>query len=321
MGITAARLAPVILLLVLLGPRAAEGQGRDAQAARTLNGHRFVLSSRIDDPFITTMVRTQTGGGFATKVARDVESEVLDSLVSSLVGDLAFMGLGFEFQYAPTAWLALSTSASGLARLGTGAESVLAQGVTSGFGFEFRAAARILQRERWILSGTLRAEPSPQYRLDILTFAKRAIEEGKIAEDNSVVIRSEAVGMALGLRGAYAPRAWLGFILGGEAGYSDTFQETEGRNVVWRLGGQASFDLDPLTGIPLGFLATAQEDGFVLNASDLAKRTRALGFGVAYTGREDFSLSLEVSRMRVPLIQSDSTINAASIDFNIRYFF
>jgi hypothetical protein len=90
---------------------------------------------------------------------------------------------------------------------------------------------------------------------------------------------------------------------------------------VWRLGGQASFDLNPLTGIPLGFLATAQEDAFVLNASDLAKRTRALGFGVAYTGREDFSLSLEVTRMRVPLVESDSTVDAASIDFNIRYFF
>jgi hypothetical protein len=42
---------------------------------------------------------------------------------------------------------------------------------------------------------------------------------------------------------------------------------------------------------------------------------------VAYTGREDFSLSRETSRLRVPLTKSDRTITANLFSFKLRYFF
>jgi hypothetical protein len=313
--------ASVAMVAFFLAPNPASGQTHEPAAARTLNGHIFIPSSLIDDPFITTLVRTQTGGGFATKVTRDIENEVVDSLIDALVGDLAFMSLEFEYQHAVTDWLALSASASGAARIGTGAQSVLAQGITSMFGFRLRAAARVLQTEKWLLSTTARFQPSTQYRLDALTFAKRVIEERQIAEDNSLVLKSHGIGAAGGIRGAYAPKSWLGFVFGGEFGYADTFSD-EGRDeLASEIGVLTSFDLNPLRGIPIGLLASAKFDSFVVDNSDITEEVMTFGWGVAYTGREDFSLSLETSHLLVPLIQSDRTINATLIAFNLKYFF
>jgi hypothetical protein len=311
----------VAIVAWALGPIPAFGQSPDAAKGRTLNGHTFIPSSQIEDPFVTTFIRTQTGGGFATKVTRDIENEVVDSLLDALVGDVAFMALEFEYQHAVKDWLALSASASGAARIGTGAQSVLAEGVTSMFGFKLRAAARVLQTDKWLLSTTLRVEPSTQYRLDILTFARRVVEEGMIAEDNSVVIKSNGVGGAAGLGGAYAPRPWLGFVLTGNVGYSDTFSEKGRSDLAWDLGGLASFDLNPLRGIPLGLVLGVKQDAFVLENSDITDKIVAVGWGLAYTGREDFSLGLETSHVRVPLTKSDRTVTATLFSFNLRYYF
>ena len=111
----------IVVIVSVLAPHSGSGQTHDPAAARRLNGHTFILSTQIDDPIITTLIRTQTGGGFATKVTRDIENEVVDSLINALVGELAFMALEFEYQHAVTHRLALSASASGAARIGIGA--------------------------------------------------------------------------------------------------------------------------------------------------------------------------------------------------------
>ena len=66
---------------------------------------------------------------------------------------------------------------------------------------------------------------------------------------------------------------------------------------------------------------SVKQDGFVVENSDITNKVRALGWGVAYTGREDFPLSRETSRLRVPLTKSDRTITANLFSFNLRYFF
>jgi hypothetical protein len=233
----------IVVVASVLAPHSGSGQIHDPAAARRLNGHTFILSTQIDDPIITTLIRTQTGGGFATKVTRDIENEVMDSLINALVGDLAFMALEFEYQHAVTHWLALSASASGAARIGTGAQSVLAEGITSMLGFTLGATAQVLQTDEWLLSTKLRFQPSSQCRLDILTFAKRVIEEGKIAKDNSVILKSDGIGAAGGVGGAYAPKPWLGFIFAGNLGYADTFSEEGRSDLAWDARGSASFDI------------------------------------------------------------------------------
>lgn len=306
------------LVAVALAPGAASAQTRDPSVSRTLNGHTFIPSAVIGDPFVSTLVRTETGGGMANKVSREIQDPVLDSLIDALVGDLAFMSLAFEYQYAFTDWLAVAAEVSGAARIGTGPQSVLAEGITSVFGTKLRATARVLKNEKWIVSTTLRYQPTTQYRLDILNFVKRAIDEGQISEDNSVVVQSNNSGFGVGVGAAYAPKPWLGFVFKGEGGNANREQ---GSATAWNFGVIADIDLKPLYGVPLGFIFTGEQDSYVLENSDLTEKVTSAGWGVAYTGRDDFSLSLETTHLRVPLLKDDQTIGANLIKFNIRYYF
>ena len=84
-----------------LAPTPAQAQDQDQESAsgRTLAGHRFLPSSPIDDPFITTHIRTLTGAAMAKAVETEVGEEIGDSTVTLLTGDLAFLALGFEYQH------------------------------------------------------------------------------------------------------------------------------------------------------------------------------------------------------------------------------
>jgi hypothetical protein len=189
------------------------------------------------------------------------------------------------------------------------------------FGFKLKGTARFYQSEKWLFSATARFQPSTQYRLDVLTFARRVIEERQVAEDNSLVLKSSGIGASGGIRGAYAPKDYLGFVFGGEVGYADTFS-SEGRDdLASEFGLLTSFDLNPLKDIPIGLLASAKFDSFVVDNSDITEKVTTYGWGIAYTGRDDLSLSLETSHLRVPLIQSDRTVGATIIAFNLKYFF
>ncbi len=310
-----------VLIASSLAPVPAPAQTRDPAAARTLNGHTFIPSNLIADPFPATLVRTRTGAGYASKVATDVDNAVVDSLIQVLEGDLAFMALEFEYQHGFTDWLAVGLAASGAARIGTGAQSILAQGITSIFGFKIHALARVFEAEKWLVSGLLRLQPTTQYGLDPLGFAQKVIEDGKVSEDNSLTNSESGTGGALGVRAAYAPIDWLGAVFMLDVGFTDTFSE-EGRDALaTALGGHFSLDLNPLKGIPVGFLGGFKYDGFVLENSDISDSATTTSAGVAFTGRGDFSLSLEAAWLNVPLIESDRSVNAYSGTFNLRYYF
>ena len=128
-----------------------------------------------------------TGAAIALDVMTELGSQVGDSVLSVLEGDLAFLALGVEYQQAVADWLAVAGGFLGGARLGIEAESILSQGVTSFFAYQLRARARVLATENWQLSANLRFQPITQYGLDPIGFVQRAIEDGGITDENSLV--------------------------------------------------------------------------------------------------------------------------------------
>jgi len=315
----------VFAALLIMGagqaPTPALAQTQEPASGRTLAGHRFLPSSTIDDPFITQHIRTLTGGAIAKSVETGVGESVGDSIIALLSGDLAFLALGFEYQHGFTDWLAVSGGFTGGARLGTGAESILAQGVTSIFSFEVQAKARFLQREKWLLSAILRMQPTTQYGLDPIGWVKQVIEDGGLSEENSLLASSTTYGGAIGVRGAYAPRPWIGFQGLLDLGFANAFSDDGRSTLKTAFGGLVSFDLNPSKGIPLGFTASFKTDEFVEANSDITDKTHATGLGVLYTGREDFSIGLETTFLNIPRLSSDGAVNASSFAFNLRYYF
>jgi len=112
-------------LVVFLAGSAAWAQN----PGRVLNGHRFIPSEQIATPFVTSYIKTATGGG----AAFDLKTPFIDvngDTLGTLEGNVAFMNLAFQYQQKVTDWLALRGGFTGSARVGIDEQSMLAQGTS-----------------------------------------------------------------------------------------------------------------------------------------------------------------------------------------------
>jgi len=57
------------------------------------------------------------------------------------------------------------------------------------------------------------------------------------------------------------------------------------------------------------------------SSRDLTENAGLTTFRIAYTGRREFSIGLESSYARAPVVDSEKILNFGSIMFNIQYFF
>jgi hypothetical protein len=128
--------------------------------------------------------------------------------------------------------------------------------------------------------------------LDPYGFARRIVEGG-LQEDNNLVNSEGLNSSRVGVLAGWAPRSWLGI-----NGYVDIgrgkFAEGETKNQVG--GGLAiGGDLKNLDLIPLGLQLLLRTSAVGSGGADLADRSWAYGFGVFFTGWEDFSISVETT--------------------------
>jgi len=285
-----------------------------------LNGHRFVLTSRIQDPFVSSFVSTESGFG----VAPGVDITIYDfdgEPFTTIKGDLAYMRLKMTYRQALTDWLSLWLNVDGLGRMGINAESIVSQGLTGVFGLELGGLGRLWQNDRFMLSASASYNRGKYFGVDILTFAQRIILEGGIAPDNKVTKRIASNRYSAGLHFAYAPSDWLGLLASVEIGSTDSIFDKENRESMLIVAGMASFDLNPRTRIPLGFNLGFNYMSYPENADDLIEYIREVLFKIAYTGRREFSVGLEGSYLRAPMRLDDNTLSAWSGEIALRYYF
>jgi hypothetical protein len=285
-----------------------------------LNGHRFVLSSIIKDPFVSSFVGTSTGFG----AAPDVNISLYDfdgEPFASIKGDLAYMRLGLQYRQAFTDWLSLWVDVHGLGRMGINPESIFSQGITGNFGLELGGLGRLWHTERLMLSASASYQRGKYYGVDILTFVQRIILEGGIAPDNKLTKRIATDRFGLGLHFAYAFTPCFGLMASAELGTTDSIYDPEERETLLTLAGLASLDLNPRTGVPLGFNLGLNYTSYPEGADDLIEHISEALFKVAYTGRREFSIALEGSYLRAPLRFQDDSFGAWTGQIALRYFF
>jgi len=285
-----------------------------------LNGHRFVLSAFITDPFISSFVHTATGFGAAPNtpiIIYDFDGEPF----TTIKGDLAYMLLRMEYRQALNRWLALWTHVEGMGRMGINPESILSQGLTGIFAFELGGLARIWQNDRFLLSGSASYRRSKYFGVDILTFVQRIILEGGIAPDNKVTKRIPANRYNAGLHFAYAPSASLGLLVSAKLGTTESIFDRDKNETVLSLAGLASYDLKPRTNIPIGFNLGLQYESYPEGSDDLIENVKQVLFKIAYTGRREFSVGLEGIFLRAPMRVDDNILTSWSGLITLRYYF
>ena len=104
----------VFLLLVMALPAAAKEDDPMAEGReRHLNGHGFLPSIYVDDPFVSSVFQNHTGGGMAmdlTTTFKDLDGNKL----FDLQGDLFFASLGLGYQQKLGSKWAIGAYLSGL---------------------------------------------------------------------------------------------------------------------------------------------------------------------------------------------------------------
>lgn len=284
---------------------------------RVLNGFRFLPSALIPSPFVTTYIRTATGGGIASNLSSlfvDVDGDTL----GTLTGDVAFMNLGFEFQQQFGGWLAVRAGFSGSARMGVDEQSLLAEGLTGIASLNLGATARIWHNENLLVSGAVDFGSSEFVGLDPFGFAQSVIDSGGLSKDNSLVSSSSANSGRGNGRVAWAPKSWLG--LTGFLGVASV--DISSGSSDFLVGGGATVAVDfrqlnwPSIGLLLGYVSEGANRG-----SDIARRSTGITGAIMYTGRDDFSIGLEATSRKFKRATDDPDFSALLVTFNIRYWF
>jgi hypothetical protein len=286
----------------------------------TLGNHRFVVNHHIRDPFMKTYIRNTLGMGRAFSMEIPI-LEIDGKTIRGVRGDLLFLTLEFEYQYAVKHWLAMYGKFQVLGRLGNGMQALLAQGVTMSIDFELGWMFKILQTKTSMVSGTLNLINSSGTFIDIYDFIQKIIEEGGITPDNELVQSRPFLRGGGGLRYARALTTMVGLILSSELAYGESVDRRIENKLYYNLGVSFDLDIKRKTGVPMGFVLGYKLDSFPSGGDKSIGNVNLTLLRIAYIGREDFLLSLDLSWIRLPLLRTNQNLDGSSASVNMKYFF
>jgi len=216
---------------------------------RCLNGFRFVPSSVVDEPFTNTSFQNATGGGMALNLDVPVRNLAGDT-VGTLNGTIGFFLLDFEYQKSITRWLALRAGVSGIGRLGTSLEALVASGISAAMGGSIGATVPLWNKPNFLISAVADLKNNKQWNVDPYTFAKDIVDSGYTSDSTAVLLGSERVNRwSVGLRGAWGIKPWVGVNADFEPGGADG--STSGNKSLNTFGAQVGFDFAKLSSVPI----------------------------------------------------------------------
>jgi len=290
-----------------------------ATEGRTLGGYRFIPSTDIRDPFITTHFGNATGVAFSSSVETPLlilDVTPPDTLVG-YTGSLLFILLQFEYQHAVHPRVTVRVAGEGASRIGTSGQSILTQGVSALVGGDIGTTVVLWENERVLLSGLADLGFGRGLVISLQEFYETAIAVGV---ENASIITTENVGrVSGGAAAAWAPQTWMGTTGVLEIGYSSAGDRKS--ELLWKLGASGSVDFSQRGGTPVGLQLTAQADRMTQTTADTDGTAYFVGLGVFYTGREDFNIGLETVWGNMPLSGRDVSINPTTFRVALRYYF
>ena len=312
-SLAAGCLVVCVMFLSLISPGTAR-----AETGRTLGGYRFIPSPVVEDPFITTHFRSFTG----LMIALDVTFPILviddvppDTLLA-LNGNFVFVVADFEYQHAVHPRVALFIEGQGASRVGTTGQALLSQGVTVITGGRAGAVVELWRGDNILLSGSAAGGYATTFLVDFVGFAEDVLA-GNI-ENASIIGGIEGGTIDGGLIGAWAVNEWSGINAVGQIGYyGGQFKTVDTR---WRLAASGSVDFGQRGGTPVGLQLSFDVDRLVPQVTGNDPAFSIAG-GVYYTGRDDFTLGLDVRWTKLPLEDWDFDLAPISFGIALRYYF
>ncbi len=310
-------LALVYLFMALLV--SAEGQPGEAIPGKkvpVLYGHTFPTVGGFRSPFVNTSLEANLGFG-NTSLLKIKGIDLGDYEILSFEGKLLFYNMRVNYTQRFTPWLSLHVSMNAAGRVGTNMSTIMADGVNTLSGGTIGWLVRIMERERFYMSGSLSVNNMTGNLINVADYFRDLINN---VPNPTVTKRIPAMAVSAGIQGAYAFSPTFGLQFMTEYAYGESFERKKNQGYfIAGINGDA--DLNPRYRVPLGFalgytLTSAPEIVFGEGgASNLA--TLKLG----YTGSDDFELGLQYTFYDVKIRSVEDKPYVSKIVLLLRFFF
>jgi len=280
-----------------------------------LGGHVFTPVTYSNTPFTNTYVSIFTGFGQTTDLVHQLGS-IGNYQPRGLAGEVTFINMGLSYQQQVREWLAAYISLSISARVGTELQSILSQGINSLMSFNIGWNIKLVEREKFVLSTIVELQNHQGSFINVLKYVKELINNHP---NPSISENIPVLAFASGFRFAYGLNDLIGFKASTDLAYGETYIRGE-NGFAFNVGGGIDLDFYPRYSLPVGVMMyyniTSMPD-FVYVDGEYGQMVKAK---IAYTKSTEFSLGVEYSYMKVPLLNQQ---NAAvqSITLTMRFYF
>ena len=288
----------------------------------SLDKHKFTLNNFLPSPFITTSLSSNLG--FANSLETEIPLLNLDSVLNTVKvkADITYANGQFGFQYAVKDWAAIYLKFAGIARLGTNTASIFASGVTANTSFSTGMLFKIKEFKKSLFSTGFNITNASSTTLNIYPFIKTLLDSTYPLRTDNLVNTLSPLSGSVDFRFAYSPSKPWSILSYVETGYGENtdIDKTED-NFYYVFGATANYNFDYNCGFPLGVGAGFK---FASNSPTLQytkKLTQYYLFQLVYTGKKDFTVSLESNFLTIPTLYDDITIKLTSVNFGWAYYF
>jgi hypothetical protein len=315
----AARCLVAAVLMLTTFPALAQ----EEKMGRELNGHLFMPSHLIDDPFSYTAFATFFGLGSGNALGPEFQLQP-----PAIIGEKWYgytgLGLGMLVNVKILEYLSARALLNTTAYLGTGSGAALTVGTSARITGDIGVKGSLPVGKDWRFSASLDMAYGPVYSLLLANGLIDALNNCRVNPSQCTIDPGSGfqtittVTWLAGLAGSWAPTPYLGFtgnlqfIAPTKTGDASIAQN----GAVFAVSGE--FDILPLVKwLPLGVNAAYQLTTGV-GGNKVATANEA-GFGFYYTGRPHLALGLEID-WKWSTLETQQTSTATLAWVNFRYY-
>jgi hypothetical protein len=280
-----------------------------------LGPHRFIPNPVAEDPFPRTYVRNGLGIGKALDLVVVPEFVIGTDTIGGVTGDLVFALLEFEYSQRIKEWMGFWVTAKLRARLGNDVGALVTEGVTLSTGFEIGWLFKFLETDRIAMSAIAEIVKNDLTGVHLFDYLQGVIDSQPVP----LVRKVPTLSAGGGLRFAWAVNTWLGATANGILLYGESPDRTKSGEVSGKVSLGASLDFTSLIHVPVG-LALGVDWVSDDPSGESSNSSQAALLRIAYTGRDDFVIALDLSNTRTTLF-SGTTVDVATTRISMRYYF
>jgi len=280
-----------------------------------LGPHRFIPNTIAQDPFPRTFVRNSLGVGTALDLAITPQIVIGTDTIDATTGDLYFALLDFQYSQRIKEWMGFWATVKVRGRLGDNVGALVAEGVTLSTAFEIGWMFKFLETDRIAMSATAQVTKGSVTGINLFSFIEGVIDSQPVPLVREVPL----LWASPGLRFAWAANTWLGVTVNGTYSYGEGADRTKPSQSAWKLSSAASLDFASLIHVPVGVVLAAQWASDDPNGES-SNNSKAALLRIAYTGRDDFVIALDLSSLRTTLF-SGTTVDVGATKISMRYYF